>query len=131
MKLVYQSWDLSVILISEWLQCLKLCCHECSSVRETDIFVSGCFLSFPFSTQYCCPDMVDHFFLEVTKTECLSTPNQVADFEKGKLIMLVKDFYYGKHEGDTQQVQQEQKTHTTFKCFSCLKVLKNNIRYLK
>ncbi|NXP73573.1 Z280D protein, partial [Ramphastos sulfuratus] len=80
--------------------------------------------------KYCCPDMVDHFFLEVTKTECSSTTNQVADFEKGKLIMLVKDFYYGKHEGDTQQVQQEQKTHTTFKCFSCLKVLKNNIRFM-
>lgn len=50
--------------------------------------------------------------------------------EKGKLIMLVNDFYYGKDEGDLQQVQQEQKTHTTFKCVSCLKVLKNNIRYL-
>ncbi|KFV63488.1 Zinc finger protein 280D, partial [Dryobates pubescens] len=80
--------------------------------------------------KYCCPEMVDNFFLEVAKTECSSTTNQVADFEKGKLIMLVNDFYYGKHEGDTQQVQQEQKTHTTFKCFSCQKVLKNNIRFM-
>ncbi|NXN07338.1 Z280D protein, partial [Indicator maculatus] len=80
--------------------------------------------------KYCCPEMVDNFFLEVVKTECSSTTNQVADFEKGKLIMLVNDFYYGKHEGDTQQVQQEQKTHTTFKCFSCQKVLKNNIRFM-
>lgn len=47
--------------------------------------------------------------------------------EKEKLIMLVSDFYYGKHEGD---VDNEQKTYTTFKCFSCLKVLKNNIRYV-
>ncbi|NXL57115.1 Z280D protein, partial [Chordeiles acutipennis] len=80
--------------------------------------------------KYCCPDMVNDFFLETTKTECLSTTSKTAEFEKGKLIMLVNDFYYGKHEGDTQQVQQEQKTHTTFKCFSCLKVLKNNIRFM-
>ncbi|KAM6151593.1 zinc finger protein 280C [Rhynchocyon petersi] len=46
--------------------------------------------------------------------------------EKGKLIMLVSDFYYGRHEG----VIEEQKTYTTFKCFSCLKVLKNNIRFM-
>uniref|UniRef100_A0A8C3FBT8 C2H2-type domain-containing protein n=1 Tax=Chrysemys picta bellii TaxID=8478 RepID=A0A8C3FBT8_CHRPI len=56
--------------------------------------------------------------------------NKTAESEKGKLIMLVNDFYYGKHEGDVQRVQQEQKTHTTFKCFSCLKVLKNNIRFM-
>jgi hypothetical protein len=60
------------------------------------------------------------------KTE-ISNATQVVDSEKGKLIMLVNDFYYGKHEGD---VQEEQKTHTTFKCFSCLKILKNNIRYV-
>uniref|UniRef100_A0A8B9GJ30 C2H2-type domain-containing protein n=1 Tax=Amazona collaria TaxID=241587 RepID=A0A8B9GJ30_9PSIT len=80
--------------------------------------------------KYCCPDMVNNFFLGVAKTECLSTTGKIAESEKGKLIMLVNDFYYGKHEGDTQQVQQEQKTHTTFKCFSCLKVLKNNIRFM-
>ncbi|NXF44908.1 Z280D protein, partial [Oceanites oceanicus] len=80
--------------------------------------------------KYCCPDMINNFFLEMTKTECSSTTSKTAESEKGKLIMLVNDFYYGKHEGDTQQVQQEQKTHTTFKCFSCLKVLKNNIRFM-
>ncbi|KAM4676540.1 zinc finger protein 280D isoform 2-T2 [Discoglossus pictus] len=52
------------------------------------------------------------------------------DIDKGKLIMLVSDFYYGKHEGDPHLVLQEQKTHTTFKCFSCQKVLKNNVRFM-
>ncbi|NWW49044.1 Z280D protein, partial [Pedionomus torquatus] len=80
--------------------------------------------------KYCCPDMVNNFFPETAKTECSSTTSKIAESEKGKLIMLVNDFYYGKHEGDTQQIQQEQKTHTTFKCFSCLKVLKNNIRFM-
>ncbi|XP_014800078.1 PREDICTED: zinc finger protein 280D isoform X1 [Calidris pugnax] len=80
--------------------------------------------------KYCCPDMVDNFFPGVAQTECSSTTSKTAESEKGKLIMLVNDFYYGKHEGDSQQVQQEQKTHTTFKCFSCLKVLKNNIRFM-
>ncbi|XP_051484082.1 zinc finger protein 280D isoform X2 [Apus apus] len=79
--------------------------------------------------KYCCPDMVNNLFPAVAKTEC-SSASKIAESEKGKLIMLVNDFYYGKHEGDTQQVQQEQKTHTTFKCFSCLKVLKNNIRFM-
>ncbi|KFW92966.1 Zinc finger protein 280D, partial [Phalacrocorax carbo] len=80
--------------------------------------------------KYCCPDMVNNFVLGMAKTECSSTTSKTVESEKGKLIMLVNDFYYGKHEGDTQQVQQEQKTHTTFKCFSCLKVLKNNIRFM-
>ncbi|NWR69161.1 Z280D protein, partial [Centropus unirufus] len=80
--------------------------------------------------KYCCPDMVNDFFLGMAVTECSSTTSKTAESEKGKLIMLVNDFYYGKHEGDTEQVQQEQKTHTTFKCFSCLKVLKNNIRFM-
>ncbi|NWU28908.1 Z280D protein, partial [Dyaphorophyia castanea] len=80
--------------------------------------------------KYCCPDMVNNFFPGVIKTECLSTTSKTAESEKGKLIMLVNDFYYGKDEGDLQQVQQEQKTHTTFKCISCLKVLKNNIRFM-
>ncbi|XP_012865577.1 PREDICTED: zinc finger protein 280D isoform X1 [Dipodomys ordii] len=78
--------------------------------------------------QYCCPDMINDF-LGPDKTENSNTANKAmtADSEKGKLIMLVNDFYYGKHEGD---IQEEQKTHTTFKCFSCLKVLKNNIRFM-
>uniref|UniRef100_A0A8B9BIH0 C2H2-type domain-containing protein n=1 Tax=Anser brachyrhynchus TaxID=132585 RepID=A0A8B9BIH0_9AVES len=80
--------------------------------------------------KYCCPDMVNNFFPGVAKTESSSTTSKINESEKGKLIMLVNNFYYGKLEGDTQQVQQEQKTHTTFKCFSCLKVLKNNIRFM-
>ncbi|XP_014106816.1 PREDICTED: zinc finger protein 280D isoform X3 [Pseudopodoces humilis] len=80
--------------------------------------------------KYCCPDMVNNFFLGMGQTECLSTTSKTTESEKGKLIMLVNDFYYGKDEGDLQQVQQEQKTHTTFKCISCLKVLKNNIRFM-
>nr|XP_034347604.1 zinc finger protein 280D isoform X2 [Arvicanthis niloticus] len=77
---------------------------------------------------YCCPDMINNF-LGLTKTDNLNSANEAKtlESEKGKLIMLVNDFYYGKHEGD---VQEEQKTHTTFKCFSCLKVLKNNIRFM-
>ncbi|NWV73259.1 Z280D protein, partial [Dasyornis broadbenti] len=80
--------------------------------------------------KYCCPDMVNNFFPGMIKTECSSTTSKTVESEKGKLIMLVNDFYYGKDEGDVQQVQQEQKTHTTFKCISCLKVLKNNIRFM-
>ncbi|NXW73774.1 Z280D protein, partial [Hirundo rustica] len=80
--------------------------------------------------KYCCPDMVNNFFPGMGNTECLSTTSKTTESEKGKLIMLVNDFYYGKDEGDLQQVQQEQKTHTTFKCISCLKVLKNNIRFM-
>ncbi|XP_073657153.1 zinc finger protein 280D isoform X4 [Tursiops truncatus] len=78
--------------------------------------------------KYCCPDMINNF-LGLAKTEFSSTANKskTVDSEKGKLIMLVNDFYYGKHEGD---VQEEQKTYTTFKCFSCLKILKNNIRLM-
>ncbi|XP_022367988.1 zinc finger protein 280D isoform X2 [Enhydra lutris kenyoni] len=78
--------------------------------------------------KYCCPDMINNF-LGLAKTEFSSTANKnkTVDSEKGKLIMLVNDFYYGKHEGDAQE---EQKTHTTFKCFSCLKILKNNIRFM-
>ncbi|KAB1277245.1 Zinc finger protein 280D [Camelus dromedarius] len=78
--------------------------------------------------RYCCPDMINNF-LGLAKTEFSSTAhkNKTIDSEKGKLIMLVNDFYYGKHEGD---VQEEQKTYTTFKCFSCLKILKNNIRFM-
>uniref|UniRef100_A0A8D0HIK7 C2H2-type domain-containing protein n=1 Tax=Sphenodon punctatus TaxID=8508 RepID=A0A8D0HIK7_SPHPU len=74
--------------------------------------------------------MINNFFLGTAKTDCSTSPSKIVETETGKLIMLVNDFYYGKHEGDVQQVQQEQKTHTTFKCFSCQKVLKNNIRFM-
>lgn len=67
-------------------------------------------------------------FLEMIKVELSSTENKnKTGAEKGKLIMLVSDFYYGRHEG---AADDEQKTYTTFKCFSCLKILKNNIRYV-
>uniref|UniRef100_H0XVN6 Zinc finger protein 280C n=1 Tax=Otolemur garnettii TaxID=30611 RepID=H0XVN6_OTOGA len=75
----------------------------------------------------CCPDMVNNFLGNI-KEEFPSVENKSeTDSEKGKLIMLVSDFYYGKHEG---AAEEEQKTYTTFKCFSCLKVLKNNIRFM-
>ncbi|XP_020935308.1 zinc finger protein 280C isoform X4 [Sus scrofa] len=75
----------------------------------------------------CCPDMANAF-LEMIKVELSSTENKnKTGAEKGKLIMLVSDFYYGRHEG---AADDEQKTYTTFKCFSCLKVLKNNIRFM-
>ncbi|XP_055986739.1 zinc finger protein 280D isoform X2 [Sorex fumeus] len=78
--------------------------------------------------KYCCPDMINNFFgLDKTEFPSTADKNKTLDSEKGKLIMLVNDFYYGKHEGD---VLEEQKTHTTFKCFSCLKILKNNIRFM-
>lgn len=79
-----------------------------------------------FFFQRCCPDMVNKF-LEMIKAELAITENKKNGAEKGKLIMLVSDFYYGRHEG---AIDDEQKTYTTFKCFSCLKVLKNNIRYV-
>ncbi|XP_067105013.1 zinc finger protein 280C [Osmerus mordax] len=63
----------------------------------------------------CCPHLV-HLF---------QFPCQVSS----KRIMLVKDFYYGIHEGDKNK-QQGIKTNTTFKCQSCLKVLKNNVRFM-
>ncbi|EHB03573.1 Zinc finger protein 280C [Heterocephalus glaber] len=75
----------------------------------------------------CCPDMLNNF-LGTIKTELSSAEDTTSTgSEKEKLIMLVSDFYYGKHEG---AVEEEPKTYTTFKCFSCLKVLKNNIRFM-
>ncbi|XP_054858341.1 zinc finger protein 280D isoform X2 [Eublepharis macularius] len=79
--------------------------------------------------KYCCPDMV-HTFLGTLTTDCSGGSTKIAETERGKLIMLVNDFYYGKYDGDAQQVRQEQKTHTTFKCASCTKLLKNNIRFM-
>uniref|UniRef100_UPI004038AF66 zinc finger protein 280D-like n=1 Tax=Callospermophilus lateralis TaxID=76772 RepID=UPI004038AF66 len=78
--------------------------------------------------KHCCPEMINNF-LGLAKTEFSNTANtnKTIDSEKGKLIILVNDFYYGKHEEDAQE---EQKTHTTFKSFSCLKILKNNIRFM-
>ncbi|KAM9668291.1 zinc finger protein 280C isoform 2-T8 [Dama dama] len=80
-----------------------------------------------YHMKICCPDLVDAF-LEMIKVELSSTENRnTTDGEKGKLIMLVSDFYYGRHEGT---FDDDEKTYTTFKCYSCLKVLKNNIRFM-
>uniref|UniRef100_UPI00398E4500 zinc finger protein 280D-like isoform X2 n=1 Tax=Pristiophorus japonicus TaxID=55135 RepID=UPI00398E4500 len=76
---------------------------------------------------FCCPDLVSSY-CPVLSTE--QSSNKVFEIEKGKLIMLVNDFYYGKDDGDAHLNQQDQKTHTTFKCYSCLKILKNNIRFM-
>ncbi|XP_057575201.1 zinc finger protein 280C [Hippopotamus amphibius kiboko] len=78
-----------------------------------------------YHMKHCCPDMA-HTVLEMIKVEFSSIENKTGT-ETGKLIMLVSDFYYGRHEG---AVDDEEKTYTTFKCFSCLKVLKNNIRFM-
>lgn len=66
--------------------------------------------------QSCCPNFVERSF---------PSPCQASS----KRIMLVKDFYYGRHEGDKKK-QMGAKTNTTFKCQSCLKVLKNNVRFM-
>ncbi|XP_067873952.1 zinc finger protein 280D isoform X2 [Heterodontus francisci] len=76
---------------------------------------------------FCCPDLVSSY-CPVPSSE--QSPNKVLEIEKGKLIMLVNDFYYGKDDGDAHLNQQDQKTNTTFKCYSCLKILKNNIRFM-
>ncbi|XP_036030553.1 zinc finger protein 280C isoform X2 [Onychomys torridus] len=77
--------------------------------------------------KHCCPDMINNF-LETLKSEHSRAENKAnIDSDKEKLIMLVSDFYYGRHEG---AIEEDPKTHTTFKCFSCSKVLKNNIRFM-
>ncbi|XP_062379900.1 zinc finger protein 280D [Sardina pilchardus] len=77
--------------------------------------------------RYCCPDLLETVFGTSSRQDKSAAPLRVYDMDKGKLIMLVTDFYYGRCEGDQHL---EQKTHTTFKCNSCLKVLKNNIRFM-
>ncbi|XP_049622620.1 zinc finger protein 280C [Suncus etruscus] len=96
------------------------CCPKCSAHFNL-------FDTLKIHMKHCCPDMI-HKILESTKIDLTDTENtNRTNAEKGKLIMLVSDFYYGKHEG---AVDDEQKTYTTFKCFSCAKVLKNNIRFM-
>uniref|UniRef100_A0A2R8ZVL3 Zinc finger protein 280C n=1 Tax=Pan paniscus TaxID=9597 RepID=A0A2R8ZVL3_PANPA len=74
----------------------------------------------------CCPDMITKFLGVIVKSERPCDEDKT-DSETGRLIMLVNEFYYGRHEGVTEK---EPKTYTTFKCFSCSKVLKNNIRFM-
>ncbi|KAK1802272.1 hypothetical protein P4O66_021937, partial [Electrophorus voltai] len=85
----------------------------------------------------CCPYLLETIFPSTSKPDragaaavaTATTPARMYDVERGKLIMLVSDFYYGKCEGDAS-VTREQKSNTTFKCNSCLKTLKNNIRFM-
>ncbi|XP_048192586.1 zinc finger protein 280C isoform X2 [Perognathus longimembris pacificus] len=74
----------------------------------------------------CCPELVNKF-QGILNMELLTADKDDAGSEKGKLVMLVNDFYYGRHEG---AIEEELKTFTNFKCFSCSKVLKNNIRFM-
>nr|XP_051683466.1 zinc finger protein 280C isoform X2 [Oryctolagus cuniculus] len=79
-----------------------------------------------FHMKHCCPDMVNNFLELKVESSHTEDTAEIAP-EKEKLIMLVSDFYYGTHEGDTEA---EPKTYTTFKCVTCCKVLKNNIRFM-
>lgn len=79
--------------------------------------------------QICCPNLVDTILPSTSKTDRGAMPVRLYEAERGKLIMLVSEFYYGKCEGD-QSAAREQKSNTTFKCNSCLKILKNNIRFM-
>ncbi|KAM4827171.1 zinc finger protein 280B isoform 1-T2 [Thomomys bottae] len=76
--------------------------------------------AFPKDNVYCKP-LLDN---ELAKTDFsnLASPDKTFDPNKGNLIVLLRDFYYGEHKGDWQP---KPKTYTTFKCLSCLKVLKN------
>ncbi|XP_060230996.1 zinc finger protein 280C-like isoform X3 [Meriones unguiculatus] len=75
----------------------------------------------------CCPDMINHF-LETLQSDDSKDENKAnIGSDEGKLIMLVSDFYYGRHEG---AIAEHPKTHRTFKCFRCSKVFKNNIRFM-
>ncbi|XP_069622041.1 zinc finger protein 280D isoform X2 [Ranitomeya imitator] len=79
---------------------------------------------------YCCPEKMQILFHGVINPDASKPLNSVEDIERGKLVMLVSEFYYGSYCGDYQLIQQEEKTHTTFKCFSCQKLLKNNIKFM-
>ncbi|KAM9493251.1 zinc finger protein 280C [Clarias gariepinus] len=79
--------------------------------------------------QICCPNLLDTILPSTSKTDRAAMPVRLYEAERGKLIMLVSEFYYGKCEGD-QTAAREQKSNTTFKCNSCLKILKNNIRFM-
>ncbi|XP_028812860.1 zinc finger protein 280C isoform X2 [Denticeps clupeoides] len=77
----------------------------------------------------CCPQLIDNEYPMCSNPDKPVSSFRSFDVEKGKLIMLVSDFYYGQCDGDRVH-NAEQKTITTFKCNSCLKVLKNNIRFM-
>ncbi|XP_073443099.1 zinc finger protein 280D isoform X2 [Dendrobates tinctorius] len=79
---------------------------------------------------YCCPEKMQILFHGIINPDASKPLNSVEDIERGKLVMLVSDFYYGSYAGDQKLIHQEEKTHTTFRCFSCQKLLKNNIKFM-
>lgn len=79
--------------------------------------------------QSCFPDLLDTILPSTSMTDRATMPMQLYEAERGKLIMLVSEFYYGKSEGNPA-APREQKSNVTFKCNSCLKILKNNIRFM-
>lgn len=80
----------------------------------------------------CCPHLFDAVFPSTSKPDKPATAivAKANEIDKGKLIMLVSDFYYGKSEGDSSLIPKVKTPTTTFKCNSCLKMLKNNIRFM-
>lgn len=108
MYAVYKKWNTMIISKYIYLITTDEWCHYFVSV------------------EFCCPDLVSSY---CTVSSAEKTPTKVLEIEKGKLIMLVNDFYYGKDDGDAHLNQKDKKTNTTFKCYSCLKILKSNIRY--
>lgn len=77
----------------------------------------------------CCPELWDSVFPSTSRPDKQIITPKVVESDKGKLIMLVSDFYYGKSDGDPS-LMPKIKSNTTFKCNSCLKMLKNNIRFM-
>ncbi|XP_065145207.1 zinc finger protein 280C isoform X1 [Paramisgurnus dabryanus] len=80
----------------------------------------------------CCPELLDSVFPSTSKPDKQATAiiAKTNELDRGKLIMLVSDFYYGKCEGDLSLIPKTKTPATTFKCNSCLKLLKNNIRFM-
>ncbi|XP_067293515.1 zinc finger protein 280C isoform X2 [Pseudorasbora parva] len=96
-------------------------CPRCQSVFAFQFLKSH--------MKMCCPELLDSVFPSTSKPDKQAILPKVNEIEKGKLIMLVSDFYYGKCEGDSSLISKF-KSNTTFKCNSCLKMLKNNIRFM-
>ncbi|XP_016350697.1 zinc finger protein 280C-like isoform X2 [Sinocyclocheilus anshuiensis] len=88
-----------------------------------------CFQPLKNHMKLCCPELLDSVFPSTSKPDKQANAPKVNEPDKGKLIMLVSDFYYGKCEGDPSLIPKF-KSNTTFKCNSCLKMLKNNIRFM-
>ncbi|KAL0188599.1 hypothetical protein M9458_015698, partial [Cirrhinus mrigala] len=61
----------------------------------------------------CCPELLDSVFPSTSKPDKQASAPKVFESDKGKLIMLVSDFYYGKCEGDPALISKF-KSFTTF-----------------